>query len=177
MISLMGLNVSQYQKSCVGHKERSQDRCKYYYCLYHWRKYEVKHMTVLAVCYLHGVAAQIQEATPSALYVQHIVQTCALQTVGGFCNGCNLFRFSPKHSSLFDTLQSQLSPGSPSLKPTRWTVQTCALHSTTLFCVMYCINCILRLMMRCRNNEIVVEAKFSTGLTSLQAGGSGGMFP
>ena len=38
-----------------------------------------------------------------------------------------LIRFSPKRSSLFESLQAQLSPGAPSLKPlcpTRWTVRT-----------------------------------------------------
>ena len=38
-----------------------------------------------------------------------------------------LIRFSPKRSSLFETLQQQFSPGAPSLKtlcPTRWTVRT-----------------------------------------------------
>ena len=95
--------------------------------------------------HLHGVAAQIQEATPSALYVHclaHCTNLC-LQTVGRQCTPVrdaldfvmgvtDLFRFSPKRSTLFDTLQSQLSPGSPTLKPlcpTRWTVRTGALHS------------------------------------------------
>lgn len=63
--------------------------------------------------YLHGVAAQIQEATPSALYVHclaHCTNLC-LQTVGQQCapirdaldlvmGVTDLFRFSPKCSSL-----------------------------------------------------------------------------
>ena len=44
----------------------------------------------------------------------------------------DLIRYSPKRSTLFEAIQAQLAPGSPSLKPlcpTRWTVRTCALHS------------------------------------------------
>ena len=43
-----------------------------------------------------------------------------------------LIRYSPKRSTLFQNLQSQLSPQSPSLKPlcpTRWTVRTAAISS------------------------------------------------
>ena len=95
--------------------------------------------------HLSGVAAQIQTDTPSALYVHclaHCTNLC-LQTVGRQCipirdaldlviGVADLIRYSPKRSSLFEALQSQLAPGSPSLKPlcpTRWTVRTCALHS------------------------------------------------
>ena len=41
-------------------------------------------------------------------------------------------RFSPKQSTLFQTLQGQLAPGAPTLKPlcpTRWTVYTRAIES------------------------------------------------
>ena len=43
-----------------------------------------------------------------------------------------LIQFSPKRSSLFQSMQSQLSCDTPSLKPlcpTRWTVQTSAIQS------------------------------------------------
>lgn len=44
----------------------------------------------------------------------------------------DLIRYSPKRSSLFESLQTQLHPGPPFLKPlypTRWTVRICSLYS------------------------------------------------
>ena len=95
--------------------------------------------------HLNGVAAQIQKEFPSALYVHclaHCTNLC-LQSVGRQCipvrdaldlvmELSQLVRYSPKWSTLFQTLQSQLSPQSPSLKPlcpTRWTVRTAAISS------------------------------------------------
>ena len=93
--------------------------------------------------HLNGVAAQIQSGTPAALYV-HCLAHCtnvpirdALDLVMGVAD---LIRYSPKRATLFEAIQAQLAPGSPSLKPlcsTRWTVRTCALHSILsnyLFC-------------------------------------------
>ena len=43
-----------------------------------------------------------------------------------------LIPYSPKRSTLFDTLQCQVSSGAPSLKPlcpTRWTVRTRAISA------------------------------------------------
>ena len=93
----------------------------------------------------NGVAAQIQKEFPSALYVHclaHCTNLC-LQSVGRQCipvrdaldlviELSQLIRYSPKRSTLFETLQSQLSPQSPSLKPlcpSRWTVRTAAINS------------------------------------------------
>ena len=95
--------------------------------------------------HLSGVAARIQSEHPSALFV-HCFAHCAnlcLQTIGCQCvpvrdaldlvmELAQLIRFSPKRSSLFESLKAQLSPGSPSLKPlcpTRWTVRTAAINS------------------------------------------------
>ena len=95
--------------------------------------------------HLNGVAAQIQKEFPSALYVHclaHCTNLC-LQSVGRQCipvrdaldlvmELSQLIRYSPKRSTLFQNLQSQLSPQSPSLKPlcpTRWTVRTAAISS------------------------------------------------
>ena len=95
--------------------------------------------------HLNGVAAQIQKEFPSALYVHclaHCTNLC-LQSVGRQCipirdaldlvmELSQLIRYSPKRSTLFENLQSQLSPQSPSLKalcPTRWTVRTAAISS------------------------------------------------
>ena len=71
--------------------------------------------------YLNGVAAQIQTDTPSALYIHclaHCTNLC-LQTIGHQCIAirdaldlvmgvADLIRYSPKRSSLFEALQSQL---------------------------------------------------------------------
>ena len=95
--------------------------------------------------HVSGVAARIQEAEPTAIYVHclaHSTNLC-LQTVGRKIAAIRealdlvmelsqFIRFSPKRSTLFQTLQSQLTPGAPSLKPlcpTRWTVRTRAIES------------------------------------------------
>ena len=95
--------------------------------------------------HINGVAAQIESIEPAALYVHcfaHCTNLC-LQTAARQCatirdaldlvmEMSQLIRFSPKRLSLFETLQSQLSTASPSLKPlcpTRWTVRTTAFDS------------------------------------------------
>ena len=95
--------------------------------------------------HLNGVAAQIEKVVPAALYLHcfaHCTNLC-LQTVGRQCAPVRhaldlvmgisqLIRYSPKRTTLFLSLQSQLSPGSMSLKPlcpTRWTVRTSAISS------------------------------------------------
>ena len=94
---------------------------------------------------IQGVAARVQNDQPSAIYVHclaHCTNLC-LQTVGRQCTPIRdalelvmevsqLIRFSPKRSTLFESLQTQLSPAAPSLKPlcpTRWTVRNGALKS------------------------------------------------
>lgn len=84
---------------------------------------------------LNGVAARIQNYVPAALYVHclaHCTNLC-LQTIGRqpvrdtldlVMGVADLIRYSPKRTTLLETLQTQLAPGSPSLKPlcpTRWT--------------------------------------------------------
>ena len=95
--------------------------------------------------HIRGVAAQIQREEPSALYVHclaHCTNLC-LQTVGRaifpirdalelVMGLSQLIRFSPKRSHLFQSMQSQMSPGAPSLKPlcpTQWAVRTSAIQS------------------------------------------------
>ena len=95
--------------------------------------------------HIGGVAAQIQREEPTALYVHclaHCTNLC-LQTVGRAIAPVRdalelvmgvgqLIRFSPKQSYLFQSIDSQLTPGAPSLKPlcpTRWTVRTSALEA------------------------------------------------
>ena len=95
--------------------------------------------------HLHGVAAQLQKEVPSALFVHclaHCTNLC-LQSVGRECvpvrdaldlvmGVSQLIHYSPKRMTLFQALQSQLAPGSASLKPlcpTRWTVRTGAIQS------------------------------------------------
>lgn len=92
-----------------------------------------------------GVAATLQQEHPTALYV-HCLAHCtnlSLQTVGRQCAckrdaldlvmGLNqLIQLSPKRTSLFQTMQQQVSPGASTLKPlcpTRWTVRTGAIDS------------------------------------------------
>ena len=92
-----------------------------------------------------GVATRIQECEPRALFVHclaHCTNLC-LQKVGSqvMCvyDSLNLvmklsqlIRFSPKRSSLFTTLQAQVSSSAPTLKPlcpTRWTVRTRAIEA------------------------------------------------
>ena len=100
--------------------------------------------------HLNGVAAQIQREFPTALYVHclaHCTNLC-LQNVGRQCvtirdaldlvmELTQLIRYSPKRSSMFETLQSQLFPQAPSLKPlcpTRWTVCSAAINSVISNC-------------------------------------------
>lgn len=105
--------------------------------------------------HLNGVAARIERDVPSALFVHcfaHCTNLC-LQSVGRQCvpvrdaldlviEISQLILYSPKRSTLFSTLQSQMSLGSKSLKPvcpTRWTVRTAAisavLNNYTVLCV------------------------------------------
>ena len=95
--------------------------------------------------HIRGVAAQIQEIEPTAVYVHCLAHSTnlSLQAVGKnvlpirdaldlVMEVGQLIRFSPKRSSLFSSLQEQMSPGSPSLKPlcpTRWTVRTRAIEA------------------------------------------------
>ena len=95
--------------------------------------------------HLNGVVAQIRKDFPSALYIHclaHCTNLC-LQSVGCQCipvwdvlslvmELSQLIQYSPKRSTLFETLQDQLSPQSPSLKPpcpTQWTVHTAGNNS------------------------------------------------
>ena len=95
--------------------------------------------------HIRGVAARIQEVERNAIYV-HCVAHCTnlcLQTAGkqllcirealDLVMGLGqLIRFSPKRCSLFETLQQQFAPGTPTLKPlcpTRWTVRTRAIDA------------------------------------------------
>lgn len=95
--------------------------------------------------HVSGVATKIREVEPSAIYVHcfaHSTNLC-LQTLGRlsecihntleFVMGvAQLIRYSPKRSSLFDTLRSQVSYDTPTLKPlcpTRWTVRTGAINA------------------------------------------------
>ena len=95
--------------------------------------------------HISGVATQIQNTEPSAIRVHclaHCTNLC-LQTMGRKVNVIRdaldlvmevsqLIRYSPKRSHLFKSLQSQLSPSAPGLKPlcpTRWTVRTGAIDS------------------------------------------------
>ncbi len=92
-----------------------------------------------------GVAKRIEQEIPTAIFVHCLAHTnnlClitlasrsasvhdSLDLVMGLSQ---LIRFSSKLSSLFETLQLQLSPGAPSIKPlctTRWTVRTKAIDS------------------------------------------------
>ena len=94
--------------------------------------------------HINGVAAQIQQVEPAALLVHclaHCTNLC-LQTAVGVCTPIRdaldlcmgmsqLIRFLPKRLSLFESLQSQLSVASPSLKPlcpNRWSVRTAAIY-------------------------------------------------
>ena len=95
--------------------------------------------------HISGVAAGIEEVEPTAIYVHCLAHSTnlRLQAVGRqsspICEALNLtmevsqlIRFSPKRSSLFESLQAQVCPGAPSLKPlclTRWTVRTRAIKA------------------------------------------------
>ena len=93
--------------------------------------------------HIHGVAANLQQLESTAIYVHclaHCTNLC-LKTVGRLSECVHdvlelvmglsqLILYSPKRSSLFETLRSQVSPGAPTLKPlcpTRWTVRTRAI--------------------------------------------------
>ena len=95
--------------------------------------------------HIRGVAAQIQREEPSALYAHclaHCTNLC-LKTVGRsilpvrdaldlVMGVSQLIQFSPKRAHLFQSMQSQITPGTPSIKPlcpTRWTVRTSAIES------------------------------------------------
>ena len=90
--------------------------------------------------HISGVAARLLRVEQSAIFVHcfaHCTNLC-LQTLGRISQCVHdalelvmglsqVIRFSPKRSTLFDTLRSQVSPAAPSLKPlcpTRWTVRT-----------------------------------------------------
>ena len=104
--------------------------------------------------HLSGVAAQIQREFPTALYVHclaHCTNLC-LRNVGRQCvtirdaldlvmELTQFIRYSTKWSSMFETLQSQLFPQAPSLKPlchTCWTVRSAAINSVISNYVVLC---------------------------------------
>ena len=80
--------------------------------------------------HISGVAVHLQQLESTAIFVHcfaHCTNLC-LQTLGRQSQCVHnalelvvgisqLIRYSPKRSSLFDTLRSQVSPGAPSLKP------------------------------------------------------------
>ena len=93
--------------------------------------------------HLRGVAAQIKSEQPAALHVHclaHCLNLC-LQDAARICSHVRdaleliielvkLIKYSPKRSSLFQSLKSQISPDTSDLRPlcpTRWTVQTGAI--------------------------------------------------
>lgn len=95
--------------------------------------------------HISGVAARIEQVEPTAIYVHclaHSTNLC-LQAVGMqslpirqaldfTMEVSQLIRFSPKRTSLFESLQAQVSPGAPTLKPlcpTHWTVRTRAIEA------------------------------------------------
>ena len=85
--------------------------------------------------HINGVAAHIQRDEPSAIYVHclaHCTNLC-LQTVGRQVTPVRdalelvrevsqLICFSSKRSTLFESMQSQLSHSSPSLKPVSYSL-------------------------------------------------------
>ena len=92
---------------------------------------------------IKGVATQIKNEQPAALHVHclaHCLNLC-LQDATRICNCVRdtlelimelvkLIKFSPKRSTLFQTLKSQMSPDTNDLRPlcpTRWTVRTGAI--------------------------------------------------
>ena len=95
--------------------------------------------------HLSGLAARITKDVPTAIFVHcfpHCTNLC-LQSVARQCvpvrdalglvmEVSQLILYSPKMSSLFLTLQSQMTPDSKTLKslcPTRWTVRTAAISA------------------------------------------------
>ena len=106
---------------------------------------------------ISGLAARIQQDEPLVHCLAHCTNLC-LQAVGKapvrdalglVAEVSQLIQFSPKQSSLFQSMQSQLSYNSPSLKPlcptrltVRWTVRTAAINSvltTVKFSVILCV--------------------------------------
>ena len=94
---------------------------------------------------IRGVATRFKEEEPAALYVHclaHILNFY-LQDVSRSCNLVRdslqlvmeiikLIKFSPKCTTLFSTIKSQLSPETQNLKPlcpTWWTVRTGAINT------------------------------------------------
>ena len=93
--------------------------------------------------HLRGVAARIKSKQPAALHVHclaHCLNLC-LQDAARICSHVRdaleliielvkLIKYSPKRSSLFQSLKSQVSPDTSDLRPlcpTRWTVRTAAI--------------------------------------------------
>lgn len=80
--------------------------------------------------HLTGVAAQIQSESICSIYTLFCPLYKSLSAVGWSnlccCSGCadgtvHLIRYSQKRSSVFASLQHQLSPNAHSVSPTRWT--------------------------------------------------------
>ena len=104
----------------------------------------------------NGVAAQIEKDVPAALFLHcfaHCTNLC-LQTIGRQCAPVQhaldlvmgisqLIHYSPKRTSLFLSLQSQLSSGSTTtlkpLCPTRWTVRTAAISAVLTNYSVLCV--------------------------------------
>ncbi len=93
--------------------------------------------------HLRGIAAQIKREQPAALHVRclsHRLNLC-LQDAARICSHVRdaleliielvkLIKFSPKRSSLFQSLKAHVSPDTSDLQslcPTRWTVRTAAI--------------------------------------------------
>ena len=90
--------------------------------------------------HISGVAARIQQSEPIAVMVHCLAhstnlslqsvakQSVCVQEALDLAMGLSqLIQFSPKRSSLFETLQAQVTAGAPMLKPlclTHWTVST-----------------------------------------------------
>ena len=96
--------------------------------------------------HLSGVASRFKVEEPAALYVHcfaHSLNLC-LQDASRSCTPIRdslelvmeivkLIKFSPKRTTLFNTIKSQLSPDTQNLKPlcpTRWTVRTGAIKAS-----------------------------------------------
>ena len=94
---------------------------------------------------LHGVATRFKEEEAAALHVHCLAHSLNL-CLQDACRSCNsvrdslqlvmeiikLIKFSPKRTTLFNTIKSQLSPETHSLKPlcpTRWTVRAGAISA------------------------------------------------
>ena len=95
--------------------------------------------------HVSGVAKQIEQEVPTVIFVHCLAHSynlclkslasrsaCVHDSLDLVMGLSQLIHFSPKQSSLFQTLQLQMSPGAPSIKPlcpTRWTVRTKAIDS------------------------------------------------